>query len=386
MKIAFYSDTVWGYGGVQRVLAEIAKALCKDHDVSILTSDCQIDMTMYDYDKSVINFDQIKYGNVPFLERLLCKGYSFFYKKILPVNRFTSRLYAKSFFLPTYRRILSDRINHEGYQKVIAVHAYCALHLAAVSHLIHAETIGWMHNSYEAFFEKQNPYLPSLKIFFKYQISLLSKVVVLTQIDRQRYWKELGLETNVIYNPLTIHVHGRGNRENKRFLSVGRFSKGHKGFDLLLKAFATFAGFYPEWRLDIVGEGPEYKFYSSLIVEYQLQKRVAIHPFTKDIATYYENASVYVLSSRWEGMPLVLMEAMAHGLPVISSDIPVAKELMNDKEVAVFFKSENISQLTDCLNYMASEADLEVMGEKAYLYSKEFDIKHISNQWNEIIS
>ena len=209
MKLLFYCDTVFGYGGVERVLAELSKALSKSHEVTILTTDMRKDYTMYGYDRSQVKFRFIEYGNAPKLENLICKGYSFLYKKVLPQNRFTSWLYGKSFFLPSYRNKLVKEINDGGYDVVIGVHAYLSLHLTSIHRRIKAKTIGWMHNSYQAFFEKENPYLPGLKNFFRHRMRLLDKVVVLSRADATRYQVDLNLDSQVIYNPLTLKPCGR---------------------------------------------------------------------------------------------------------------------------------------------------------------------------------
>ena len=378
MRILFYCDTVFSFGGVQRVLAEVAKALCADHRVVILTTDRHTDLMMYGYNESSVQFDYISYSGCPLMEHLLCKAYSFLYKKVLPHTKYTSELYSKSFFPPSYKSKLIQKINKGNYDAVIGVHAYLSLHLASISDKIHAKKIGWMHNSYEAFFEKENPYLPRLKAFFKYQMPKLDKIIVLSYLDRQRYSREMELETEVIYNPLTLEPAGRTDLKNRKFLSVGRFSKDQKAFALLAREES-------DWTLDIVGEGPEELYYRSLIAENRLEDRIKIHPFTKEIHTYYREATVYVLASRWEGMPLVLMEAMAYGLPVVASDIPIAKELMEGKNVALFFEKENVPQLADRLAEIAGQCNLQQMSKNAATYTQTFKINAIIQKWNNII-
>lgn len=98
MRILFYCDTVFSFGGVQRVLAEIAKALSGKHEVTILTTDTCTDLSMYGYAESTVQFDSFSYSASSFIERLLCKGYSFLYKHGLPHTRLTSEWYAASFF------------------------------------------------------------------------------------------------------------------------------------------------------------------------------------------------------------------------------------------------------------------------------------------------
>lgn len=386
MKLLFYCDTVFGYGGVERVLAELAKELTKRHDVTVLTTDLRKDYTMYGYSQSEVKFDFIDYSQSSLIENLIYKFYSMLYKKILPHTSFTSWLYGKSFFLPSYRKKLIRKINEGHYDVVIGVHAYLALHLTSIHSHIHAMTIGWMHNSFEAFFEKKNPYLPDLKDFFSYRMKVLDKVVVLSQADFNRYQRDMQLETTVIYNPLTVIPEGHCQLGYKKFLAVGRFAHGHKGFDILIKAFARFAKDNSDWILEIVGEGPEEALYRSLIAENGLENRVKLCPFTNHIQKHYSEASIYILSSRWEGFGLVLVEAMSHGLPIIASRLPVTCELLGNKGVATFFESENIEQLTEQMHYMVREPDWYQMSENAIAYSEKFNVLNIGMEWEDLFN
>ena len=108
---------------------------------------------------------------------------------------------------------------------------------------------------------------------------------------------------SVIYNPLTLKQGKSSNGTSKRFLTIGRFTPLHKGIDLLIEAFNLFSQKNQEWCLDIVGEGKEENTFRDLIVRYHLENRITIHSFTNNIQEYYSNAQIYVLSSRWEGMP-----------------------------------------------------------------------------------
>lgn len=385
MKLLFYCDTVFGYGGVERVLAELAKELSKRHEVSILTTDMRKDYTMYGYHESSIKFHFIDYSQPSGLEKFICKSYSYLYKSFLPKNRLTSWLYGKSFFLPSYRKKLIRVINDGGYDVVIGVHAYLSLHLTSIKSHIKAKTIGWMHNSYQAFFEKEKPYLPGLKDFFRHRMPVLDKMVVLCKADTDRYQSEMKLNPLVIYNPLTVKPDGRGDASHKKFLAVGRFAHAHKGFDILIEAFAQFAQTNQEWNLELVGEGPEEPLYRSMIADYKLSKRIKICPFTDHIQQHYAAASVYVLSSRWEGFGLVLVEAMSHGLPIISSRLPVTEELLDGKDVAVFFESEQADQLAQQMHHMAEEVDWQPMSTRALAYSSQFDIGYIAGKWEEMM-
>lgn len=386
MKILFYSDTVFSFGGVQRVLAEISKRMSEEFEVTILTSDSPIDISMYNYKLSNVKFDYLEYSKSSFLEKLFCKAYSFLFKRILPHTNFTSRGYALSSFLPTYRKALADKINAGGYDVVVGVHAFQSLHIAAISRQIKARTIAWIHNSYQALFEKESPYLPGLAKHFAFQMQRMNHVVVLSKADKVQFADKMNLPTTVIYNPLTVQPKGKGNPCYKRFISVGRFSTGHKGFDILIEAFALFAKDNSDWTLEIVGEGPEESLYRQLIAKYGLEERILLSPFTRNIQSHYASSSVYVLSSRWEGFGLVLIEAMSHGLPIIASDLPVTRELLQGKGVAMLFERGNVDELANHLRTMADSSTLiEEMGNNAKTYSKEFQMESIIQGWKKIV-
>ena len=382
MKILFYADTVFGFGGVQRVLAVIAKSLSEDNDVTILSTDTDENLSMYGYNKSNIHFEYITYIGKKNIEYFTCKSISFIYKKILPQNRHTSRIYSYSFFRPSYKRQLVDKINIGNYDAVIGVHAFLSLHLASVRrHLNVRSVIAWMHNSYDALFEKENPYLPGLKSFFANEMRSMDGIVVLSKSDEKLFRENLGLESVTIYNPLTLTPRGRASAEYKKFLAIGRFSPKHKGFDLLIKAFAKFAQTNNDWTLEIVGEGEEEIIYRQLIIEKKLEKRVKICPFTKDIQRHYAGASAYVLSSRWEGQPLVLVEAMAHGLPIVSSDLPVASELLEGRGCGMLFGCGDIDDMVMALSSMSSTTEWADMSENALKTSSLFKVDNIRQQW-----
>ena len=105
---------------------------------------------------------------------------------------------------------------------------------------------------------------------------------------------------------------------NGRFqlLSVGRLSY-QKNYTVLIKAFAILAKEFPAWDLTIVGEGEERPALEYLIVENGLSGRVFLPGTTTEITEYYTNAHIFCLSSRWEGFPNALAEALAHGLPAV---------------------------------------------------------------------
>ena len=122
--------------------------------------------------------------------------------------------------------------------------------------------------------------------------------------------------------------------------------------------------------------------YHKLIKEYKLEERITIHPFTNHVQEYYSNAQVYVLSSRWEGFGLVLVEAVAHGLPVISSDLPTSKEIMGD--FAIYFHNGDIKGLAQQMR-LATQIDWQAKSKEAVEIAQRFSIENIISQWKALI-
>ena len=375
-------DSIFSYGGVQRVTAVIAKELAKDCDVTIVTFDNPKaeDTSLYDLNKANIHYRYFNYPETPKWKELFCKAYSGLFRKVLPQTRLTSDWYSHSSFPSEKRDALAKELKVGEYNVIIGVHAPLAVRLAACkSQLGDTKLIGWIHNSYEALFGVGSLYIgPELRKHYEYQLHKLDKTIVLCQDDAHKYH----CPVEVIYNPLTLESGKPSRGDSKRFLAVGRFSHRQKGFDLLIEAFNIFAKDNKEWTLDIVGEGVEEPLYRKMIADYKLEGRITLHPFTNNIQEYYTKAQVYVLSSRWEGFGLVLVEAMAHGLPIVSSDLPTSKEIMGD--FGMYFTNGNVNELAEQL-HKATEIEWDKKSEEAIQIAQRFNIQHIIEQWNKIL-
>ena len=381
-SICFLVDSIFSIGGVQRVTAVIAKELAKDYDVTIVTRDRPDlqDTQLYDLNEAAISYRFFDYPDTPVWKLYFCKAYSYLYRRWLPQTRWTSALYSHSSFPSEKRNALAAELKRGRYDVVVGVHAPLAVRLAACRRQLgQTRLIGWIHNSYEALFGEDSLYIgPELRRHYEYQLARLDSTIVLSHNDAQKYH----LPTQVIYNPLTIRPGQPSAGTSKKFLAVGRFSWKHKGFDLLIEAFHLFAQHNREWTLDLVGEGVEEPLYRELIRKYQLDDRITIHPFTNNIQQYYSEAQVYVLSSRWEGFGLVLVEAMAHGLPVVSSDLPTSREIMGD--FGMYFPVGDVRQLAQRLEE-ATRTDWQTRKKEALHIAQRFEITHIIRQWKETL-
>ena len=387
-RICFLTDSIFSIGGVQRVTAVIAKELAKDNEVTILTFDQpeSQDTKLYGLCEADIHYKFFSYPSVAQWKRKLCKAYSWLYRKTGVKWYWASNLYAHSSFPSQLRNALAAQLRQESYDAVIGVHAPLAVRLASIKpKLGNTRCLGWIHNSFEALFSSTSLYLgPELQRHYVYQFRKLDATVVLCQHDANIYRAyDPQIKPTVIYNPLTLTPGKPSEGTSKRFLAVGRFSRKHKGFDLLIDAFHIFAETNKDWVLDIVGEGCEEHLYRSKIASYHLEQRVFLHPFTNRIQDYYSNAQVYVLSSRWEGFGLVLVEAMAHGLPIVSSDLPTSLEIMGS--FGLYFRNGNIEELAQRL-HDATKIDWKMKSEEAFTIARRFDKSQIVGQWSKVLT
>ncbi len=148
----------------------------------------------------------------------------------------------------------------------------------------------------------------------------LDALTVLTESDRDDY---TGMAPVVerIPNAVPPAAGAGAALDAKVVIAAGRLNT-QKGFDRLIPAFAAVARAHPDWQLRIFGSGPERPELRRLIVQHGLWDNVFLMGRARDLGKHIENASVFALSSRFEGFGLVLVEAMSHGVPVVSFDCP----------------------------------------------------------------
>ena len=385
-KICFIADSIFKSSGKQRVTAVIAEELTKYYDVTIVTFEDpeQQDLTMYDLKNYPIKFVYTHFPEIGKWKELSYNIYNYLYKNLLPKTAATSDMYAHSSF-PRQRREAVVKVLKEGnYDVIIAVNSYLSMRLATIKKdLGGVKAIGWIYNSFNAFIREGSPYLGTeLKYHYGRQLQKLDETVLLYLQDSEMYYHAYGFSPFVIPNPLTIKPGAPASAKNRRFLAIGRLVPQHKGFDLLIKAFDKFAQHNQEWYLDIVGDGPEKAALNKMIENRYLTRRVKIHPYTEDIQKYYSQASIYVSSSRWKDFGLVLVHAMAHGLPVISSDLPSSKEILGD--FGIYFKNGDVDDLAKKLED-ATYMDWQPKSDEALMLAQRFNVSVIAEQWKTLI-
>lgn len=215
------------------------------------------------------------------------------------------------------------------------------------------------------------------------KLNRLAKFVVLTNEDREK-WVELDNVT-CIHNPSTFRAPRLSDGNAKRVLAVGRYTY-QKGFDLLLRAWKPVSDKHPDWELVIHGDGDRTS-YMKLADELGLGPDVCrLEKSTPQVAEEMASSSIFALSSRYEGMPMVLGEAMACGIPPVAFACPCGpRDIITDGEDGLLVENENIEQLTAGLNHLIENEDLRrQMGKNAIRNVQRFDLENIMKKWDEL--
>lgn len=227
------------------------------------------------------------------------------------------------------------------------------------------------------------------QFYYRQTISNLrkcSKLVVLTEIDAQN-WRRHFDNVCVIPNPVTQYPEVIDDipKDNGRIIFVGRFNH-EKRIDRLITAFSMIADRYPDWHVDIFGDGNEKEKLLRQVDECGLVKRVVIHEPTKAIYDEYKRSEMLVLCSEHEASPLVLVEAMACGVPCVSLDCPTGpRAIIKDGETGLLAKDGDINDLASKIEWLiVHEAERKEMGLKARVFAASRKQDVVMGQWEKL--
>lgn len=214
-------------------------------------------------------------------------------------------------------------------------------------------------------------------------------IVVLTESDRLRWIEATNPRGQVLAlpNPMPFPMPVTlARRIGKQVLAVGRLTWA-KGFDTLIRAWAEVAPAAPDWTLTIVGEGEARPQLESLRAELGLADSVQLPGTRGDIAEAYLQASVFCLSSRYEGFGLVLIEAMAFGLPVVSTNCDAGpRALLRNGEDALVVPVDNPQALAaGLLAVIQDERQAAQLAAGARLSAQRFEPAPIIKQWEALL-
>lgn len=168
-------------------------------------------------------------------------------------------------------------------------------------------------------------------------------------------------------------------------LTVGRASE-EKQFGLLLEVFHSLADQYPSWDLVILGEGPQRPALQAQARMARLEQRVFLPGRAGNVGEWYERADLYVMSSRFEGFPNTLAEAMAHGLAAVSFDCDTGpRDIIRHEVDGLLVPPGDVAGLTAALNLLMSNVALRRrFAKRAVEVRERFSMERIAGMWEEL--
>lgn len=211
----------------------------------------------------------------------------------------------------------------------------------------------------------------------------LDRLVVLTEKDREA-WVELN-NVIAIPNPLSISPVEKSDLSNKRVIAIGRYCH-EKGYDHLLQAWAIVQDKCPEWQLVIYADGDSTVYEEMRDELYIDSDRCFLNGRTSDVISEFVNSSIAVCSSRFEGFGMVIAEAMACGLPVVSFDCPWGpRAIISNGEDGLLVDNGSVEKLAEAIIQMIQYPEQrKTMANKAIENVQRFKIDQIAEQWKSL--
>ncbi|MFT8372936.1 MAG: glycosyltransferase [Liquorilactobacillus satsumensis] len=241
--------------------------------------------------------------------------------------------------------------------------------------------IAWLHNNYETYLEK---YYRQMAPEFIAGLNAVDTVIALTEHDLKKF-KQHNQHTLKIYNPVTLKAHGHAKLVNPTIAVVWRLDIQHKGLDLLLNLAALLP---TPWQIKVAGDGPEKEALQTAITNQKLSQKIKLTGALNDLQLrkHYQSASLFVMTSRWEGLPLVIGEAMDFGLPIASMWNTGAQEYLQNGQYGILSADHDVASFMHNLSPLLQDLNLRKHWSKlALTRAQAFQLPTIVAQWEELL-
>ena len=195
----------------------------------------------------------------------------------------------------------------------------------------------------------------------------------------------------VMYNPIEFAIPVAKTARKKNILAAGRLDGWHhKGFDNLLYVWSRLAKKNADWSLEIAGDGTKESldFLKGLVSKYEIEEHVNFLGFSTNMEQLYQTSSIFVLSSRYEGLGQVLLEAMSQGCACIAFEFDGrTREFLASPDIGIVVENQNMVELEKAIAYLIeNESQRESLGEKAKQEATRFSKDKITDNWEELFN
>lgn len=386
MNICFISPTIGTSGGRERVTVNIANAFASRGDsVTFIIISNQLDKPYYELDEKVelkLLSDGYEYSMARKVARKVCELTNWNLPPDIARGIFYSKKQVKS---------LTKLINDNYYDAVVAINGDLSLLLTQVKkedlNNKKIKTIGWFHNTYNAYFKTKGKYCFGRLCLAKRELKKLDFVVSLTKKDADILAANLSCNAINIYNPLSFSTDEISTVSNNKLLFIGRMSMEQKGIDLLIDVLNMIKNQnkYPTWKAVLVGDGEDKKEIERRIKNSKLEDFVSLVGAHTNVIPYYLDADILLLTSRWEGFGLVVTEAFECGVPVVSFKNDGPDEIIADGVNGFIVDRFDVDKFAKKVMYlMDHESCRRRMSIDARKRADDFSIEMIIKKWREI--
>lgn len=367
MKILYQIHSTYNPGGMERVLLNKVKYLVEKMgwEVVVVTTDQHGRPSFYPFPDSVRMIDlDINYSDdngKPFLKKLA--GYfrrRQEHKKRLEGLLKKERPDVVDCFYPGECSFVPSL--KDGSRKVMELHQSKLFH-----HQYNRSGLMGLADKVRAWMDER-------------LVRKFDRFVVLTQEDMQMWGEMPGIR--VIPNAANFIAEKYSDCSAKRVIAVGRLDY-QKSFDRLIQVWEKVHQQMPDWRLDIFGQGEWQEMLQGMIDERGLQETVKLNRPTKNIGQEYSESSMIVMSSHYEGFPMVMIEAMACGLPAVSFDFKCGpRDIIKEGENGLVVKDGDIDGLAEAMVRLMKDDDLRKrMGENARKVVEKYSEDRVMGLW-----
>lgn len=280
-------------------------------------------------------------------------------------------------------RLLVDWTKKQQIDTLIVSGPFLIAMAPYIKELSNLKIIGWAHNNYDVYMDD---YANLIKSDYLSGLKELDVLVCLTNYDLSKFSIH-NSKSRLIYNPLTLKNTLISSLSAKNISFTCRIDYKHKGIDYLIQV----AKLLPVgWTITIAGSGSkdQVERLKKDIKANRLQDIVIYKGALKDkeLKKHYLDSSIYLMTSRWEGMPLVLAEAMSFGLPIIAFSQSGSDEVLDKGKYGILVDNGNVKELSKQILKLTENLELRMKyQEKSLQRIKDFDLENIKNQWTELI-
>lgn len=353
-RIVFFINTLNNSGGTERVSLKIAEQLMvHGHDVTFITW-MGGQKSFFDVPKGINHVALFEADSI---------------------NIYTSYLKSLYRYYNSLRRINPDYI--------VDVCVAMSILSIPLNFLFSKKVISWEHFNATV---NWNGFTGRLSRFLASRFA--DRVVVLTDNDANYYQQKFrARNVQCIPNPVTLETERVSRLDNKVVLAVGRLTH-QKGFDMLLEAWKLVTQQAEDWTLYLVGSGELEHDLKSMAKLLQVNKSVVFKSATSNIAELYEHASIFVMSSRFEGLPLVLLEAKTFGLPIVSFDCETGpRSIVNNEIDGLLVKPECTEDLAQAILRLIGSYPMRLTFQKNTLQAvKKYKMAAIIENWLPLLT